>query len=279
MASIDFVLDSFDLSLNMTTKALLTTGQAPGTITSDAIASYEISLAAAKSAFYFETDSTDMLDASASDIHYYVNWPAAYVLNPAHAYVYDSPIAITGPDGALANNRLLVKHDFVRHIAKELFNTHLAVDLFSNEEATVEDIASKGHTAWTNNIKSKIDAVSAGGALVDPSGGYTTNALDTSANLCRVLFQQMMYSDSSRFTNLNTLASTDVSYVYYLPFKANDSISFKVVLYPEATQNDIVNSNTPVPSRSYRIKIKIVSTTPSNVAVNDGSFTTSRVVT
>ena len=276
MPSIDFVLDQLNGDLAMSVKALLETGVAPPTITADATAIYEIKTDAMKDAFYFQSDSRDMSDNAVTDIKYYVNWPAAYKLNPAHAFVDTNPIATTDADGAIPDNRMLVKHDFVRHIAKSLFNTHLGVDLFSNEADVVDDIASKGNDAWTNNIKSSIDAVSNGGSLAPL--GYTTNSLDSSANLCRVLFKQISHSDASRFYNLDTIVKDATNNLFYLPFKAGDSISFKVVVKSHATQESIINGSTKVPDRSYRIKIKIVDTAPSNVVVDDGSFTSSRVV-
>lgn len=276
MPSIDFVLDQFNGDLAMSVKALLETGIAPVSITADATAIYEIKTDAMKNAFYFRSDSRDMSDNPTSDIKYYVNWPSAYKLNPAHAFVDIDPVATTDADGAIPNNRMLVKHDFVRHIAKKLFNTHLGVDLFSNEAAVVEDIASKGNDAWTNNIKSAIDAVSSGGALV--TNGYTTNALDTSANLCRVLFKQITAVEPARLYDLSLIEKDAVNNEFYLPFKGGDSISFKVVIKSTNDQKDIIGGSGAVDDRSYKIKIKIVDGTPSNVVVDDGAFTTSRVI-
>ena len=160
----------------------------------------------------------------------------------------------------------------------------------------MEDLASNGNSIWLNYIKPKIDAVSTGGSLVDPVKGYTTDANTTSANLCRVLFRQMIYSDSSRFNNLKTLDGpgrntnpnapnvsnannpnvANNSNTYYLPFKVGDTISFRAAYNPVSGQQTIVKSTTPVPVRSYRVRIKIV-TTPSNVAVTDGSYIDSRI--
>jgi hypothetical protein len=179
---------------------------------------------------------------------------------------------------------MLVKHDFVRHIALDLFNTHLAVDLFANETAINEDLASKGNEVWTDNIKVAIDAVSTGGASVE-AGGYTTNALDSSANLCRVLFRQVLQVRPQRFDDLNALEKDAATNAFYIPFVAGDSISFKVIYKPEADQHTILDSRAtanpvvPVADRSYRIKIEIVAS-PTNVVVNDSaSFNASRVDT
>ena len=268
--SIDFILVAFNGDLEMKVKALLEAGQIPSPIVADAVAVYEVTAQSMQNAFYFESDSRDLSDTAASDIKYYVNWPSTYVLNPVHAHVTNYPITVTDANGDIDANRMLVKHDFVRHIAKSLFNTHLAVDLFSNESELLEDLSSKGHAAWIDNIKPVLDAVSAGGILAS-EGGYTTRALDTSANLCQVLFKQM---DKTRFVNLDTLAmNPSANNLFCLPFKGGDSISFKVAINSDSTQG-----NNTVPSRSYRIKLNMVDSNPVNVAVDDGTFTASRVV-
>lgn len=277
---IEFVLDQFNNDLTMETKAVLPAGEAPGTLEVDAVATYKVSVDAMKSAFFFQSDSRDVSNADATDTKYFVSWPATYVLNPSHAFVATDPIALSDAEGLIPVNRMLVKHDFIRHIAKELFNTHLAVDLFDNETEISQDLASKGNGVWVNNIKVAIDAVSAGGSLT--TEGYTTNALDTSANLCRVLFNQILATSSSRFDDLDSLAmpQTDTSNNnFYIPFINGDSISFKVVFKTVASQNDIISGRTdPVPDRSYRIKIDIV-TEPVNVAVDDaGELNSSAVV-
>ena len=229
-------------------------GDPPGTIIADAEANYEVALTTIKRAFYFSTNAQNLSSLTQiinnpqlSDIKYFVNWPSTYILNPSHAFSTVNTIATTdGPNGIIPTNRRLVKHDFLRHVANDLFKTHRGVDLFINEEKSVEDLASNGNSIWLNYIKPKIDAVSTGVSLVDAVKGYTTDANTTSANLCRVLFRQMIYSDSSRFNNLRTLDGpgrntnpnspnvsnsnnpnvANNSNTYYLPFKVGDTISF-----------------------------------------------------
>lgn len=286
---IDFVLSALDADLTMAVKALLPEGTLPEELTGiHATATYQVSLTEMKKAFYFQSDSSDVTNVAADDIKYFVSWPAEYKLNPSHALVTDSAIATTDAGGAIPPTRMLVKHDFIRHIAFNLFNTHLAVDLFKNEQELSEDLAGKGDTAWTSTIKTAIDAVSAQGSLAAPLG-YMTNELPEGApegtvesdNLCRCLFQQILNKDIHRFDDLSSWAmpsvGDNVAKTFYMPFKVSDSISFKVTLKAEPTQHDITNNGVPVPDRTYRIKLDIVEA-PQYITVDDTTDFTNSVV-
>jgi len=286
VTTIDFALDQFDSELTMAIKALLPVGQEPTTFDVSATAIYQVSVESMKNAFYFESDSRDLNNLDAEDLKYYVVWNPAYKLNPSHALVItegsSEPIALTDAEGAIPDNRQLVKHDFIRHIAKDLFNTHLAVDLFSNETEIVEDLASKGNDAWTA-IETSIANVSAGGSLTINGAAYMTNAEDSSANLCRVLFRQAIQVRPERFDDLSLLYKVEADNTFFIPFKDGDSISFKVVYKPEPTQHTILESRATsdiaVPDRVYRIKIEIKDTPDPNTVVDDSvGFANSRVI-
>ena len=274
MSGISFFLESFNSDLTMAVSAALPAGESPPLPQFNSTATYKVSLSNMREAFLIQSDSRDVNNENGDDIRYFVNWPNNHVLNPSHAFVEDA-IALTDASGSIPNNRRLVKHDFIRHIAKDLFDTHLAVDLFDNETEIREDLASKGHDVWTNTINPAIVAVSPGGTHTG-SVGYTTNALDSSANLCRVLFRQMMHSQPDRFSNLSGLEKQGSPNYFYMPFAVGDSISFKVVYKPKTGQHTILPSRAnanpvvPVADRSYRIKLDIVSTAQ-NVAVDDSS--------
>jgi hypothetical protein len=127
---VDFVLEQFNYQLEMGVSGEFFEIPIP-VLDASASAEYYVSVDAMRNAFYFQTDSRDVSDLSGDDLKYYVNWPGYVVLNPCHAYVSSQAIASTDANGAIPDNRQLVKHDFIRHVAKDLFNTHLGVDLFS----------------------------------------------------------------------------------------------------------------------------------------------------
>jgi hypothetical protein len=286
-----FVLDAFEQILQMAQKAMLPEGENPTVLSGiHATATYEVSLSEMRNAFYFQSDSHDIDNKDPADVAYYVDWPDAYKLNPSHAFVDSTettgaPIAITDSNGKIMDNRLLVKHDFIRYIAKTLFKTHLAVDLFSNEQALKDDLAAKGDTIWTDTIKAAITAAEA---------APMTNADTTPANLCRVLFYQILAKDRNRFDDLDSLlkdgtgGETTIPAKFHIPFVVGDSISFKTTLKAVSDQHTILGSANPnavaIADRVYAIKLKIV-VAPTNVEVDtddvvaDATLATSRVVT
>lgn len=174
----------------------------------------------------------------------------------------------------------MVKHDFIRHIAKSLFNTHLAVDLFSNEDTLKYDLAYKGYnTAWKNiwNSISQISDISLNTTTYnglygqDASYGYyLTSDASSNVNICRQLLGQIIKNAPSRLQNLNTYV-VDASKGYYsVPLITGDSISFKLTLQTPENQHLLVNRETPVPARTYQIRINLRDNVMSNVNHADG---------
>jgi hypothetical protein len=278
---VDFVLEKFNYELEMGVSGELYTAVAP-VLDVSATAEYYVSVADMRNTFYFQTDSRDINDLSAQDIRYYVNWPAHVVLNPCHAFVSTNPIAVTNTNGVIDDNRQLVKHDFIRHVANDLFNTHLGVDLFVNEQALKDDLASKGHSEAWSSILTDISAVGVGNSALlgpDVSGEYyTSDALDTSANLCRELLGQLLKTAPSRVYDLSAIALNLANEKFFIPFEDGDSISFKLTLSAAPNQHLLVSKATAVPDRSYKVRLNIVNTlnndsathaAGTNVVVND----------
>lgn len=285
---VDFVLEKFNYELEMGVSGELYTTVTP-VLDVSATAEYYVSVADMRKTFYFQTDSRDINDLSGEDVKYYVNWPAHVVLNPCHAFVSTDPIAVTNANGVLDDNRQLVKHDFIRHVAKDLFNTHLGVDLFSNEQQLKDDLASKGHSEAWASILTDISAVNVlNNTLLGPdvSGEYyTSDALDTSANLCRELLGQLLNTAPSRMYDLSAIA-VDANIAlekFFIPFEDGDSISFKLTLSAAPNQHELVSKQNPVPDRTYKIRLNVVNTvnadsathaSGTNVVVNDCTDTT-----
>jgi len=194
---IDFILEQFNYELEMGVSGEFFEIPLPVLDTS-ANAEYYVSVSTMRNTFYFQSDSHDITDLSGDDLKYYVNWPSNVILNPCHAYVSSSAIATTDSSGSIPSNRQLVKHDFIRHIAKDLFGSHLGVDLFSNEQALKDDLASKGHSqAWLSILTDISDVSISNTSLSGPDASgeyYVTNALDTNDNLCRELLGQVLSS-------------------------------------------------------------------------------------
>ena len=221
-----------------------------------ASAVYNIKLSDMLNVFKFQSDSFDVNDISASDIKYYVfsenpEWPTNLVLNPANADMSNNPIFATGGDIVLNKNK--VKHDFVRYLALKLFNTAYGVDLFSNEEALLSDLVSKGATAHTA-IKTALAAVNttaAGLADTDANGlKYATNALTGETNFSRELLRQVAYAAPARFS-----ATSDISGVQSIPLQADDTINFKVSISAATNQHNLTSVAGPFDVRVYQIRL------------------------
>lgn len=239
-----------------------------------ASAVYNIKLSDMLAVFKFQSDSFDVNDTDASDIKYYVfdasnAWPTDLVLNPANADMSNNPIFATGGD--ILANKNKVKHDFVRYLALKLFNTAYGVDLFSNEDALLTDLVSKGATAHAA-IKTALAAVSttaAGLANTDANGlKYATNDLSGNTNFSRELLRQVAYAAPARFS-----ATSNISGVQSVPLQADDTINFKVSISADAAQHNLTSVAGPFDVRVYQIRL-VLKAEPTNVVPIESGNTT-----
>ena len=271
---IQFVLTHLDSTVQMSVSGSFD-GESIPPITTDARAIYQVSVDDMKAVFKYQTDSNDVLDASDSDIQYYVYDTLFPTINPANAMMDASdslnPIATSNTAGSLASNKMLVAHDFVRYLAFKLFGTHYGVDLFNNEVPLLQNLrsicddAEAGHT-WYDIKAALADVGTAGGNAVLVANGdgdkYMTNEDTSAANLCRVLLKQMWGADPSRFASIE---ATDAP--QSLPFYANDSISF-VLSIDAAPDQELLTGVAAIPTRSYEIRLLIVDGTAANTEVD-----------
>lgn len=248
-------------------------GEAAATLDVSCIAIYNVKLSDMRAVFKFQSDSFDVNDTDASDIKYYVdmgNWPANLKLNPAHAHTLSThPILLDSADIVAEKN--LVKHDFVRYLAEQLFNTPHGVDLFSNEDALLSDIVTKGATAYTD-IKVALDAVNMSSAAAGSSPNkYSTNAQNTAANFSRELLRQVAHHAPARFAE----GISNVSTIQSIPLALDDTISFKVSISPYPAQHTLTSRPAAFNTRVYEIKLVLkADNAATNVApVESGSAT------
>jgi hypothetical protein len=267
---VNFVLESLESSVTLGLLASVYKSSITD-ITSDARAVLYVKQSDAKSIFKYQTDSFDAINDPDSDIKYFLHYDkfTDLAINPANAMVNAAEsanaIALTDKDGvALAANKTLLAHDFLRHIAKDLFGTHLGVDIFNNEKELMQNIRSVCSDAAEGNVMfeinesvKKVSTESTDTEIVGLKGEagskYMTNENDTNENLCRVLFGQMMENASSRFA-----AIEDSQEEQPLPFEIDDSINFKLTVSPAADQHLLTRSSNNVASRSYEIRLVIV---------------------
>jgi len=243
-------------------------GEAPVALDVSAVALYNVKLSDMLAVFKFQSDSFDVNDTDASDIKYYVYmnaWPADGSLNPVHAGLLTNPILATAGD--IVANKNLVKHDFVRYLAEQLFNTPHGVDLFSNEDALLSDLASKGATAKAA-IDASLNAVNQENAANGTSPNkYSTNALTGAANFSRELMRQVASQAPSRFAGI-----TGSTAIQSVPLEAGDTINFKVSISPAANQHNLTSRPAAFDTRVYKIQLLLKSSDYGNTApVESGS--------
>jgi hypothetical protein len=269
---VNFVLSA--LESNATLGLLGNVFSSPITdITSDARAVFYVSESQIKSIFRYQTDSFDTINDPDSDIKYYTDYMSFtnLELNPANAMlnVSEAAQAIATTDklgNELATNKMLVAHDFLRHMAEDLFGTHLGVDLFNNEKQLIQNIRDVCGTASESSVMSVINAAiqkvskqstaTLTGLKGDADLKYMTNENTTNENLCRVLFNQMMGAASARFASVQ-----DTQGEQALPFEVDDSVNFKLTIHPASGQKLLTRSagDAEVANRSYEIRLVVVS--------------------
>ena len=234
--------------------------------TTDADAVFYVKISDMLSVFKFrssaaEAAATAIFDAS-SEIQYYVFrncWPSALKINPAHAMLDrgESSGMLTGGSNAavFGANKSLVKHDFIRYIALQLFGTIHGVDFLSNEADLLGNMEYYGEVARVG-IMAVLDTVStmSGDITMDVDGSgnrYLTNTNTTNTNISRELLRQIAVSVPERLTALD---GGEGGAVISVPFVENDTLNIKVVMEPSPNQNALTNVNT-IPARSYNIKL------------------------
>jgi hypothetical protein len=272
--------------------------------TYDADAVFYVKLSDMLSVFKFRTSTASsvsiasaIFDAS-SDIRYYVFrncWPSALKINPVHAMLdrTESSGMLGAGDGGntsiFGGDKSLVKHDFIRYIAYQLFNTIHGVDFLSNESDLLGNIEYYGEVARVG-IMSVLDTVGALSADItmslDGSGNrYLTNTNTENTNISRELLRQIALNVPERLTALDASGGGGGGgghghggggggggghghggghggggggggVILSVPFVENDTLNIKVVVEPSPNQHTLTNVNAaPIPPRSYNIKL------------------------
>ena len=280
MSSHDFVLSALSTSVTMNTQAVMDAGEVSTILDSSAVAVFNINLDSVKDVFKFSSTTWDISDNLPSgEMHYFVHaneWPTDVIINPSDSMM-DKAGSVNPILTVPLSTEMLVKHDFIRYLALKLFNTAMGTDLFSNEGALLNDLNAKGLVAWsdisenlwqyatTNTSSAEIDNM---GVLLDPSSNQlcTTDHFSGDTNLCRELYQQLIYTSSGR--SRFQIVTLDGNNQAPIPFIAGDSISFLYTINPAANQHQVTGVSA-FGGRSYKIKLQIVSSGASNTVPTD----------
>ena len=276
MSNVDIVLSDLSFSVQMLQTASMDIKEPPSLYDVSAVAVFTVSTTDMRNVFQFRTDSLDMTNTDASDLKYFVDmtqWPSEpdLVINPANAALdYGNPTIATGAIALSSYNgstfdseKMMVKHDFVRYLALQLFGSYDATDIFNNEEELITNLESIGDGSEPGHVwydisyalhRVSITGNHVGLTLDSSTGEYCmTNAVTTTDNLCREMFLQIADVTPERLQSVQQTSSRQP-----LLFQDGDSINFSVTFYPADNQHLLTGVN-PIPARPYQIKLYMVS--------------------
>jgi hypothetical protein len=271
--SITFSVQALNVSVDAA-KALLA-GVTDTSFECDVVADLDLPLADAQDLFRFQSDAIDITDAEADDIKYKVNYTSSNTLDasgiPTEVVSADwlantlcsgtdnsDPIYEAGTSGAAFKG---VAFEYVRYLAHNLFNTHLGVDLFSNEEEVRAALDRSARSALDTKMTDL--AGLEGGAYITPSqmtGDFSHPShvilskiiLDAPERLATLADYAIAGGDESGADP----ASTEPT--FKMPLAVGDKIQFKLTVQAESTQSDIVDSSAAIANRTYRIVMNVV---------------------
>lgn len=300
---VEFFINDFNTDILLDISGQLDAYDVPLASDVSCVADLYVDTQVLRETFKFQTDSNDITDISDNDIKYFtfrdkfwsMDADHSFAINIADAvqnwtdtnnptYISHVPIA-EGPD----DNKNMVSHDFVRYLAKSLFNAHQGVDLFNNEDALMNDIRLKSRKAWAtmDNALTKYDVkerdftttpvelydvtyseqVPAAPNTYEHGGIDTTfryynddPSTTTDDNICMSILKQLAFHQPGRFKDIldpNTNAA-DGNNLYSIPFIDGDIISMKLTIAPNSNQHELVGLTNPLGSRSYKIRFNLV---------------------
>lgn len=238
--SVNIVLTAFESSFTLSTSGAIP-AVAPA-LTSDATIHLTFSVPATtlQNTFFYRTDQ--QITSDASFVYYYVDmskWPdASTTLNPQNGTVVANSYA--------ANDN--IGKDFLRDLAKQLFGTPLAADLFTNEDEVVAEIS-----LYCSLVAGEIVALlksidikdgSFAGISIDSSGNKYMADNTSAQNISREVFNVLISNSPTRFDNIKTEWSYNGGVVddgfYKMPIIPGDLISFKITVSPAPNQSSII---------------------------------------
>jgi len=234
---------------------------------------YEVSLNQLREVFKFQTDSSDVdPDGSDNDVTYHIDHTQFPNVNVANASYVEGNFGETGVKTGnpvatgFGEKRSLLKHDFIRHLADQLFNTYHGVDLFNNEQELKDELVRLGSVILTNIHE-------------DLSGAnLEKNNNKEDSNIGYKLMKQIGYHDPDRFRTDVSHGIQDTNDVQSIPLIDDDKLIFNVKINPAEGQNNLTGVDS-VSSRTYRIVLILKDSVTNNTEPDDIFFSNLQGVT
>ncbi len=209
-------------------------------LTASAIIDINVSLGDISGVFKFYTDisNTNNINISTSDIQYQCisgNWTNINVSN------YHVSVNKIGP---YSNSQMY--NDVVRYLAKELFSTYVAVDIFQNENSLKNAVISL-NSVINNSIKNKLSGAN-----------NLDNTTQTYNNLSRELFKTILEYYPSRIQTILTEQYNNNDSAYQnIPFVVDDVLCVEINIQFKDMSNLNLGKNKPN-DKDYILRMKII---------------------
>ena len=251
-----FELLGFDISkqLQVDPSFAIAIAQAAGLGAVDAIVDINIAASSFDGMFQIKLDSSDILDASASDIYYGVSADFAYP-----DVSYSKGTVSTGNMNNTTGYNQTLEYDLVRHLAYSVTGGYAAADIFSNEVSLRNDVVSRDAEFNTSFQTVLDDLETAGFKTVDNITNASSSELIAAVNLLTVtLNDNGQYGTGSNYARRTTLledisaAGASVTGEIQVPLKfvAGDQIVMRLNYQPQ-TETPI--GANPISDRSYKV--------------------------
>ena len=279
LTPISIALSSFNKVISIDSSGKISTNYFPEFDSYDATATIGVSLIKFKQMFGISTSHVNVNDIVVDDLKYLVysnNIPKFKPNLHLNNIVIDNQINPTDPYGNSINQ--LIQKDFVRYLAKLLFNTSLATDLFTNEDELCNSVSTALIQMWDSCVidLQKISTSGTSPLLKGDMGEYYLDGTANSIyNICKEIYS-IMTKIPDRFAKLSSLEITDPllqiagKKQYYLPFIHGDYICMRLRINPNENQNlfGLSRNNIYTPpkfdsygkllGRTYLIKMKLI---------------------
>lgn len=256
--NIDFTLIYLDKNCSLDTNTVVFDNVVERTFTYDAIAEYIIPSLMWTEIFQIQINDFNLNEPDTNDTKYIINSLAVENLASFICEKLIGQNAIVTNETAIGKNTILnspylnqcINHDYVRYLAKSLFNTSYATSLFINRDKLISSVGKSINEAW-NHMYQLIQNISNNGLhpnLLGASGfKYFTDEEINPHNICRELYLQLISQKPERFKNLLNCTTPQ-----YLPIFTGDTISIRIIINPNIGQPTF--GGDPIQPRKYIIK-------------------------
>lgn len=263
MASANVIITNFDCELTAAKGTVA--GLVKDDIIANATANFKLPIGLVNSSFKFSADDVDFNDVKDEDIQYWVNSVSinSYLdqqqLLNGSVVTADAVIEVDKFGNPILDSEQSLGKDYIRYLAKELFNTAYAVDVFSNEEELL------GHFANSDDENAHFELLTKMKAALSAAGEYhntltevdTDSAADLGANISSKIFRQLLSLQPARFQTL--AANGEPLHDVPVPLQAGDKLLFTVTVAAADEQEDVVDKDAgAIENRKYKYELELV---------------------